>query len=481
MFSSSKFLAISILLSISCSFHFGSVISASNDNIINAKVERTIDISSQLVTITSQVVVLNKGSQAVKEYLIQFGDKHHDENLSYLSVTLVEAKKKDVLKVSKYHNADSSFASYKIHLDDYAIPSGNSATLEIEAAFAHLLDPYPVEINQADRQLVIYNGRIYFPTPYMTETQTTRVRLPSSTGAESYTKLRPVTYSDRNINYGPYDKIPPTNDAATSGNEELRVHVENNTPFLTVENLSRTIQISHWAGAISVEEMLDVVHTGAKLKGPFSRYEYQREPGSNGVSSIRSWKTRLPAGAHDIYYRDEIGNISTSNVRVSSSSVYVDIKPRFPLFGGWKTKYILGYTLPAKNNLFALDTNTLTNGDYILRMPFIDHIYDNMIIDQATVKIILPEGANNFRLNHPYDVKRESDEIFYSYLDTIGRPVIVLSKKNLVEWHIQSFELHYNYKPFYLLQEPLLIVGSIFGLCILVMALVRTKTSLDGK
>ncbi|OTF76008.1 hypothetical protein BLA29_004939 [Euroglyphus maynei] len=479
MFSSIKFLTISILLSISCSF----VISASNDNIINAKVERTIDISSQLVTITSQVVVLNKGSQAAKEYLIQFGDSRHDENLSYLSVSRVDssAKKKDILKVSKNSNSGASVASYKIDLGEFAIPSGSSIQLEIEATFTHLLDPYPIEINQADRQLVVYNGRIYFPTPYMTETQTTRVRLPSSTGAESYTKLRPVTYSDRFINYGPYDKIPPTNDAAESGNEELRVHVENNTPFLTVESLSRTIQISHWAGAISVEETLDVVHTGAKLKGPFSRYEYQREPVSNGVSSIRSWKTRLPAGAHDIYYRDEIGNISTSNVRMSSSSVYVDIKPRFPLFGGWKTKYILGYTLPAKNNLFALNTNTLTNGDYILRMPFIDHIYDNMVIDQATVRIILPEGANDFRVTHPYDVKREPDELFYSYLDTIGRPVIVLSKKNLVEWHIQPFELRYNYKPFYLLQEPLLIVGSIFGLCILVMALVRTKISLDDK
>lgn len=476
--SSMRLLAISIY----CSLYFGLIQSTSNDNlIINAKVDRTIDISNQLVVITSQVVVLNKGSQPVKEYLIQFGDKRHDDNLSYLSVSRVDSssKKKDALKVSKYSTGES-FASYKVDLGQHSIRSGSSIQLDIEATFAHLLQPYPVEISQADRQLVVYLGRIYFPTRYMTETQTTRVRLPSSSsGAESYTKLRPVTYSDRFINYGPYDKIPPTT-ADESGNEELRVHVENNTPFLTVENLSRTIQISHWAGAISVEETLDVVHTGAKLKGPFSRYEYQREPVSNGISSIRSWKTRLPAGAHDIYYRDEIGNISTSNVRTSLSSVYVDIKPRFPLFGGWKTKYIIGYTLPTKNYLFALNTNTMTNGDYIVRMPFIDHIYDNMVVDQATVRIILPEGASDFRITYPYDIKREPDEIFYSYLDTVGRPVIVLSKKNLVEWHIQPFELHYNFKPFYLLQEPLLIVGSIFGLCILVMALVRTKTSLDA-
>lgn len=453
-----------------------------NVDIINTKVERTIDISSQLVKITSQVVVSNKGNSPVKEYLIQFGDVHHDQSLSSLVVFTtdksVTLKKKDSLPYFKHSNPNGQSASYKIDLSQNTIQPGASIQLEIVAVFSHLLKPYPGEIVQAERQLVVYKGRIYFPTYYTTETQTTRVRLPSGSSAESYTKLRPVTYSDRFINYGPYDKIPPK-DGST--NEELRVHVENNTPFMVVENLQRTVLISHWAGTVSVEEILDVVHAGAKLKGPFSRYEYQREPTSNGVSSIRSWKTRLPAGAHDIYYRDEIGNISTSNVKTSSSAVYVEIKPRFPLFGGWRTQYTLGYTLPAKNNLFSSSTNTLTNADYTLRIPFVDHIFDNMVIDQATIKIVLPEGASNFRVNKPYDMNREKDEVYYSYLDTVGRPVVVLSKKNLIEWHIQPIELKYSYKPFYLLQEPLLIVGSIFGLCILVMALVRTKTSLNGE
>lgn len=34
---------------------------------------------------------------------------------------------------------------------------------------------------------------------------------------------------------------------------------------------------------------MDLKHTGAVLKGPFSRYDYQRQPDS-GVSSIRSFK-----------------------------------------------------------------------------------------------------------------------------------------------------------------------------------------------
>lgn len=65
------------------------------------------------------------------------------------------------------------------------------------------------------------------------------------------------------------------------------VHYENNAPFLTVTHMTRVIEVSHW-GNIAVEESYDMVHTGAVLKGPFSRYDYQRN--QDGISSIKSFK-----------------------------------------------------------------------------------------------------------------------------------------------------------------------------------------------
>lgn len=468
---------LSLFLGLLCSHSiFLSFANAVNDNVVNVKVERLIDISTQLVKITSQVVVLNKGNAPLKQYTVQFGDSQHDEALAYLSVSLVDStKKKKTLKVAP-SSQSGHFASYTVDLGSDAVQSGKSVQIEIESTFTNLLNPYPEVIVQGDHQFIVYKNRHYFPTPYLTETQTTRVRIPSGAKVESYSK--PATASDRFINYEAFDKVPPTADAPVSAEDELRVHVENNSPFLTTERLERSIHVSHWAGAVSVEEVLDVVHTGAKLKGSFSRYDYQKDPSSNGLASIRGWKTRLPVGAHDIYYRDEIGNISTSNVRYSAQAVTVDVKPRFPLFGGWKTQYILGYTLPAANNLFTVSGGSLASSEYVLKVPFIDHIYDNMVIEDALVKIILPEGSSNFKLTLPYEVKRQPNEVYYSYLDTVGRPVIVLSKKNLVEAHIQTIEVRYTHKPIYLLQEPLLVVGSIFALCLLVIGLVRTKTTL---
>lgn len=67
-----------------------------------------------------------------------------------------------------------------------------------------------------------------------------------------------------------------------------------------------------------------------------------------------SQQTILPASAQDVYYRDEIGNISTSHLQVLDDSVEVEVRPRFPLFGGWKTHYIIGYNLPSYEYLYTL-------------------------------------------------------------------------------------------------------------------------------
>ena len=45
----------------------------------------------------------------------------------------------------------------------------------------------------------------------------------------------------------------------------------------------------------------------------------------------------------------------------------------------------------------------------------------------------------------PYAAVRDSDRLHYTYLDTLGRPVITLRKNNLVEQHIMDFEVSTNY------------------------------------
>lgn len=99
------------------------------------------------------------------------------------------------------------------------------------------------------------------------------------------------------------------------------------------------------------------------------------------------FQTQLPISARDIYYRDQIGNISTSNVQRKAKSLEVELRPRFPLFGGWKTDYVLGYNVPSVTFLHN------KGEDYALKIPFVDHIYDNVVIEKAVVKIAFPETS----------------------------------------------------------------------------------------
>ena len=51
------------------------------------------------------------------------------------------------------------------------------------------------------------------------------------------------------------------------------------------------------------------------MQGAFSRLDFQRNPNSQR-NAVKQFETHLPAAAADVYYRDVIGNVSTSNLRV---------------------------------------------------------------------------------------------------------------------------------------------------------------------
>lgn len=74
-------------------------------------------------------------------------------------------------------------------------------------------------------------------------------------------------------------------------------------------------------------------------------------------------------------------------------------------------------------------------------MDFVSHVFDNVIIDDALVRIVLPEGSTNIEVETPYEVTRLLDSLHFTYLDTKGRPVVQFSAKNLVENHIQEFKV----------------------------------------
>ena len=76
------------------------------------------------------------------------------------------------------------------------------------------------------------------------------------------------------------------------------------------------------------------------------------------------------------------------------------MRPRFPLIGRWKTKYTTGY------NLSSYEYLSNSGDKFILNMSLIDQIFDDMIIYEIVVKIILPKGSHKLNFDLPYEVKQ---------------------------------------------------------------------------
>lgn len=432
------------------------------ESLVNEEVRRSIDLGTHLAKITAEVTLANGGPSAASSFLLAL-EPGLEDHLAYLGVNLKTNDEEETsLNLEETPVKGQSGKFFKVKLGS-SLAAGARVKLTIETTFTHVLRPFPTHIVQAEKQFVVFEGSHYFYSPYPTKTQITRVKL-ASKNVESYTKLGNPSKSEDSIEYGPFKDIAPYSQ------DPLRVHYENNSPFLAIVSMTRLIEVSHW-GNIAVEETIDLKHCGAVLKGPFSRYDYQRQPDS-GISSVKSFKTILPAAAQDVYYRDDIGNISTSHLVVLDDSVEMEVRPRFPLFGGWKTHYVIGYNLPSYEYLYNI-------GDqYALKMRFVDHVFDDQVIDDLTVKLILPEGARNIHLDTPYGIDRQPDELHYTYLDTFGRPVIIAHKSNLVEQHIQDIVIHYNFNKVLMLQEPLLVVGAFYILFFTVIIYVRLDFSI---
>lgn len=437
--------------------------SASVDNISSdiklKNVDRTIDISSQLVKITSKITLENAGKSPVKSFLLAV-EESAKNNLAFIGAK--DSSGKELRIVETTVKGYDYVRFWRVDLKDN-LNAGATVLIVSEAVYTKALQPYPTAITQAEDQLVKYTGNLYVFSPYYVTNQKTTVNM-NTKNVESFTKVKPFSQLDGLVNYGPYANIGPFTE------KELSLHYKNNSPFLTVTRVERLIEVSHW-GNIAIEEVIEIEHSGAKLKGPFSRYDYQQDHHS-GPASVRSYKTLLPASASDVYYRDTNGNISTSNMKVKKDSVELDLRPRYPLFGGWRTHYTLGYNVPSYEYLYN------SGNDYLLKMRVIDHIFDDMQVDEVVTKVILPEGSTGIKLNIPYPVTRLPDSLHYTYLDTKGRPVISFTKKNLVENHIQDFQLRYTFPRLLMLQEPLLVVGFLYALFLCVIIYVRLDFSI---
>lgn len=131
-------------------------------------------------------------------------------------------------------------------------------------------------------------------------------------------------------------------------------------------------------------------NVGAKVVGEWSRFDYMlKVTGTGSSAAVLEMAALIPGASRWLYYRDEIGNVSTSVVVPKDDKLAVGLMPRFPLFGGWSAKFSFGWTVPMPYVV------TRVEGGKVGLITDIGPAVRDTPVEELVVRVVLPEGASD--------------------------------------------------------------------------------------
>lgn len=273
--------------------------------------------------------------------------------------------------------------------------SKEQQTLSITYHTLSALNPLPAQIAQADKQYVLYKFSAYVPSAYTTSKQKTKLKLPS-TDIPDATVLPKELNADgkedpqkagNGFTYGPYNELP------AGATQEVSVRYEFTKPLTHGKLLERDIEVSHWGNNLATEERHWLTNRAATLKDHFSRVQYQQSSYYNPpTSALKEMRFPLTVGSADAYFVDDIGNVSTSRFRSNTREANLELKPRYPLFGGWNYGFKVGWNNDLKHFLRHVKGSS---DEYVLKVPFFEgpKQAEGIEYERVVTRVILPEGA----------------------------------------------------------------------------------------
>ncbi|KAH7887746.1 Ribophorin I [Phlebopus sp. FC_14] len=352
--------------------------------------------------------------------------------------------------------------------------------LVLETVQTHATRVYPQRAAQTDPQLLKYDTNLFVLSPYATLVQRTKIKSSSPNilsystpeGVDEFVRDGSATKSGATITYGPYyNVVPSANSQFVSQYQQMvSVYYRFDYPVLEVTKLRRSAEISHWGANLNIEDKIYLHNAGPTLKGHFSRLEHQSQNYFRRLSShiLSDLTLHLPPGITSAYFYDLNGNVSTSNLR-SSPSVsktskgnqygILEMRPRYPVLGGWNYSFTLGFNTPLQDSV-SWDA---TNEKYIIGVPVMTHI-PGSVVDEAEIRIILPEGATEVESISPFATRSTAVSTHIAYLDTVGRPTISFAYDDLTDKHAGMIYVSYKIPIAAHLKKPVAIATAFLSL-----------------
>ncbi|KAL6867847.1 Ribophorin I [Trichoderma novae-zelandiae] len=392
-----------------------------------------------------------------------------DDTIGPFAVDLVE------------HDASSDVQYYRITLPT-PLKAGGQYPLAIYWYYLNSYRPLPASIGQDEQQFLVYDFSLFAPSAYPTLKQKTEVKFSTVTIPDYTTTTGPEgkEYPEKHgskMLYGPFDEQP------AGAYFPAQVRFEFTKPVIHVSTLERDIEVSHWGGNVAFEERYTLYHRGANLSSLFNRVKWAQSQFFNPASTaLKELKFPLQVGSVDPYFIDTIGNVSTSRFRSSKRESMLELKPRYPVFGGWKYPFTIGWNTNAGNVL----RNTASGG-HVLKVPFLEgpKQVEGVEYGEVNVRVLLPEGSENvkFYTSIPESsIVETSIGVHKTYLDTVGRTSVTIKAKNLVDEHrFRDLVISYETPLTGTLRKPVVVFVSMLAVYAAAWAVGKVQVGFSSK
>lgn len=450
-----------------------------SDDITNISIERSLDLRNNLMEASTKIKIKanNYNPIDVYRYLLM---RNTTNNLLHIEAYMIinddsldyDYDSSSLIKLNLTHVNHMPSIDHLSFIDisfkNDPLNYNEERLILILEYYQYQLDLLPKEILLVESQYALYHGTYNLVSNYPSLSQSTSFELPVYDGNPD---ILTYTKTDSSINKGKLvytlpNKVPPFTIYPIS------IHFRIDTALYEFPLSEKVVDVSHW-GSINVEEKIEILNKGARLKGEYGRVDL----GRGGRSSIKGLEGRLPLRSNSLWYRDEIGNISSSQGERMYDDVKMGLTFRFPLVGGWENSFSIGYSLPSKFHI-----KDYKNDTYRLEINY-GNSFDNVKSNLYVMTINLPENVNVIDVFLPTD---EDYEVTigktYSILDSYGRVSVEVRMKNAFYIHNDmNIEILYTYSSVWMIYKPVLLSIFIFMILLLVILLKRVSFTFENK
>lgn len=405
----------------------------------NVRYYRTIDVTMSYVRELALVEIINKSDKPQDLYVFPVNDGY--DAIETVSFFRINDEERDQ-EMPPIKLAEGVYAVRP----PFPIAPGSTFTFKVAYVYTNTLEPVPSQIGLADKQQLLLKFNKYCYSPYTTLEYSLTITgfskgleynlqldhyispnvadLPEL-GGRVDEKSNVLTYGPMGVSLAPYTVLP------------LGIQFEHNKPLARVINLDRSFWIpSSEIGIVQTEDYYELYNNGAALNLGFSRAEWFKghyELAREHFSLVRlMFPKKAETPFNDYYFTDKVGMVST-HLDTEENLVFM---PRYPLFGGWKYNFTMGWN----NGIESFVRKVKGERDtYIAKFPILNDLSD-ISYDHVSVNIYLPENSKFLNATSHIEDKgvKVSNEL--SYLDVSdGHVKVTLEYENLFDDHAMAY------------------------------------------